>query len=92
MAGCPPATSAREWAAIGRPYGERAGVADRIDVRLAPAPATLRTLDAGPVVGIAYREDRHPAMRRLNDLITADARADSVVLPVRDGVTIARRR
>jgi predicted O-methyltransferase YrrM len=31
-------------------------------------------------------------MRRLNDLITADERMDSVMLPVRDGVTIARKR
>ncbi|MEV6733264.1 MULTISPECIES: hypothetical protein [unclassified Streptomyces] len=31
-------------------------------------------------------------MRRLNDLITADERVDSVMLSMRDGVTITRRR
>ncbi|MGH3212756.1 MAG: hypothetical protein ACRDNO_33830 [Trebonia sp.] len=31
-------------------------------------------------------------MRRLNDLITADERMDSVMLPLRDGITVARRR
>ncbi|MGW7380677.1 DUF2218 domain-containing protein [Streptomyces sp. NPDC054794] len=122
-----------EWAAIGRPYWERAGVADRIDLRIAPALETLRALDTEPVIDIAfidadkvnypayyeeivprlrpgglvvldnvflggrvfdpaYQQDRYLAMRRLNDLITADERVDSVMLPVRDGVTIARRR
>lgn len=32
-----------EWVDVGRPYWERAGVADKIDVRIAPA---LETLDA----------------------------------------------
>ncbi|MGW6571869.1 DUF2218 domain-containing protein [Streptomyces sp. NPDC054945] len=122
-----------EWTAVGRPYWERAGVADRIDLRIAPALDTLRALDAEPVIDIAfidadkhnyplyyeeivrrlrpgglvvldnvflggrvldpaYQEEHHLAMRHLNDLITADARVDSVMLPVRDGLTIARRR
>ncbi|MFG3021958.1 DUF2218 domain-containing protein [Streptomyces sp. NPDC048254] len=122
-----------EWTSIGRPYWERAGVADRIDLRIAPALETLRALDAEPVIDIAfidadkanypayyeevvrrlcpgglvvldnvflggrvldpaYQEEHHLAMRRLNDLIAVDERVDSVMLPVRDGVTIARRR
>ncbi|TXJ75920.1 DUF2218 domain-containing protein [Streptomyces lavendulae] len=122
-----------EWAAIGRPYWERAGVADRIDLRIAPALQTLRALPSEPAVDIAfidadkenyplyyeelvtrlrpgglvvldnvflggrvldpaYREARHVTMRRLNDLIAADERVDAVMLPVRDGVTVARRR
>nr|WP_262418192.1 class I SAM-dependent methyltransferase [Streptomyces sp. SP2-10] len=122
-----------EWAAVGRPHWERAGVADRIDLRIAPALETLRALDAEPVIDIAfidadkgnyplyyeeivrrlrpgglvvldnvflggrvfdpaYQEEHHLAMRRLNDLITADERVDCVMLPVRDGVTVARRR
>ena len=31
-------------------------------------------------------------MRRLNDLITTDDRMDSVMLPLRDGITITRKR
>ncbi|MEU6772229.1 DUF2218 domain-containing protein [Streptomyces sp. NPDC046759] len=122
-----------DWAAIGKPYWERAGVADRIDLRLAPALETLSTLGTEPAIDIAfidadkdnypayyeeivrrlrpgglvvldnvflggrvldpaYQEDHHLAMRRLNDLITTDERVDSVMLPVRDGITIARRR
>ncbi|WP_078851601.1 DUF2218 domain-containing protein [Streptomyces sp. NRRL S-237] len=122
-----------EWTAVGRPYWERAGVADRIDLRIAPALETLRALDAEPVIDIAfidadkhnyplyyeeivrrlrpgglvvldnvflggrvldptYQEEHHLAMRHLNDLITVDERVESVMLPVRDGLTIARRR
>ncbi len=33
-----------EWTRIGRPYWERAGVAQRIDLRIAPALDTLRAL------------------------------------------------
>jgi predicted O-methyltransferase YrrM len=33
-----------EWTRIGRPFWEKAGVADRIDLRLAPAADTLRAL------------------------------------------------
>ncbi|GAA1980212.1 DUF2218 domain-containing protein [Kitasatospora viridis] len=122
-----------EWTAIGAPYWERAGVADRIDLRIAPALETLRALDAEPVIDIAfidadkanypayyeeivprlrpgglvvldnvflggrvldpaYQQEHHLAMRRLNDLVAADERVDAVMLPVRDGVTIAQRR
>lgn len=31
-------------------------------------------------------------MRRLNDVIVGDERAESVTLPVRDGLTPARKR
>jgi caffeoyl-CoA O-methyltransferase len=33
-----------EWTSIGRPYWEKAGVAEKIDLRLAPAIETLSTL------------------------------------------------
>ncbi|QHC27798.1 hypothetical protein GR129_02050 [Streptomyces sp. HF10] len=46
----------------------------------------------GRVLDPAYQEARHVTMRRLNDLIAADERVVSVMLPVRDGVTVARRR
>ncbi|MEV0415107.1 hypothetical protein AB0I68_31005 [Streptomyces sp. NPDC050448] len=44
------------------------------------------------MLGPAYQQGHHLAMRRLNDLIAADGPVESVMLPVRDGVTIARRR
>jgi caffeoyl-CoA O-methyltransferase len=36
--------------------------------------------------------DHHRAMRRVNEALARDDRLDSVMLPVRDGVTPARRR
>jgi predicted O-methyltransferase YrrM len=122
-----------EWTSIARQYWQRAGVADRIDLRIGPAIETLRALPAEPYIDIAfidadkpgypayyaeivprlrpgglvvldnvflggrvldpaYQEERHQVMRRLNDQVTADERMDSVMLPVRDGVTIARKR
>ncbi|WP_424529324.1 DUF2218 domain-containing protein [Sphaerisporangium viridialbum] len=122
-----------EWTSLGRPYWERAGVADRIDLKIGPAIETLRALPAEPsidfafidadkvnypayyeeivrrlrpgglvvldnvflggrVVDPAYQEEHHLAMRGLNDLIAGDDRVESVMLPVRDGITLARRR
>ena len=122
-----------EWTAIARQYWQRAGVADRVDLRIGPAIQTLRALPAeqridiafidadkesypayyaeivsrlrpgglvvldnvflgGRVLDPAYQEERHQVIRRLNDLIAADERVDSVMVPLRDGVTIARKR
>ncbi|GAB3896062.1 DUF2218 domain-containing protein [Microbispora bryophytorum] len=121
-----------EWTSIARNYWERAGVADRIDLRIAPALETLRALPAEPVIGFAFIDadkesypdyyeevvtrlspgglvvvdnvfqggrvfdpafqgDAQVAVRRLNETIARDERVESVMLPVRDGVTIARR-
>ncbi|MEN3536751.1 DUF2218 domain-containing protein [Microbispora sp. ZYX-F-249] len=121
-----------EWTSIARNYWERAGVADRIDLRIAPALETLRALPAEPVVGFAFIDadkvsypdyyeevvtrlcpgglvvvdnvfqggrvfdpafqgDAQLAVRRLNETIARDERVESVMLPVRDGITIARR-
>ena len=43
-----------EWTAIARSYWERAGVADRIDLRIAPALETLQALPAEPAVDFAF--------------------------------------
>nr|WP_229805785.1 class I SAM-dependent methyltransferase [Microbispora rosea] len=121
-----------EWTSIARNYWERAGVADRIDLRIGPALETLRALPAEPMIGFAFIDadkqsypdyyeeivtrlspgglvvvdnvfqrgqvfdpafqgDAQVAVRRLNDTIARDERVESVMLPVRDGVTIARR-
>ncbi|MEV4642623.1 class I SAM-dependent methyltransferase [Actinoplanes sp. NPDC049548] len=122
-----------EWTTVARGYWKRAGVDDRIDLRIAPAIETLRALPADPVVDFAfidadktgyrayYQElvprlrsgglivldnvlqagrivksgDPTPnvaAIREVNDLVVADERVESVMLPVRDGVTLIRKR
>ena len=43
-----------EWTSIGRRHWEQAGVADRIDLRLAPALETLRSLPREPDVDLAF--------------------------------------
>ena len=43
-----------EWTAYGREAWARAGVADRIDLRIAPALQTLRSLPAEPEIDLVY--------------------------------------
>ncbi|MGP3632030.1 O-methyltransferase [Streptomyces sp. 24-1644] len=43
-----------EWTAIGRAAWEKAGVADRIDLRIAPALDTLRAMPPEPHIDLAY--------------------------------------
>jgi len=122
-----------EWTSIARLYWALAGVADRVELRLAPALETLRSLPVEPEIDFAfidadkigypdYYEELVPrlrpgglivldnvlrgggvldestqdasdlAMRRMNDIVVTDKRVDSVMLPVRDGVTLARKR
>ena len=44
----------KEWTAVGRRYWERAGLADRIDLRIGPALATLGSLSAAPAFDLAF--------------------------------------
>ena len=121
-----------DWTNIARRYWERAGVADRIDLRLAPATETLAALPedtmfdlvfidadkpsypeyfeatakhlrsggllladnvlwAGEVVAGTRVSKSTAALRRFNDLVVSDPRFETVLLPVFDGLTFARR-
>ncbi|MCL4294066.1 MAG: O-methyltransferase [Acidimicrobiia bacterium] len=125
----------REWTDVGRPYWERAGVADRIELRLGPAADTLRALPADEPLDLAFidadkenyslyyeeivrrlrpdglvivdnvlwsgrvvgpgapADDAHgAAIMAFNDLVAGDDRVDAVMLPIADGLTLARRR
>jgi caffeoyl-CoA O-methyltransferase len=44
----------QEWTAIGRRHWEKAGVAHKIDLRLAPALETLRALPSSPPFDLAF--------------------------------------
>ncbi len=118
-----------EWTSIARRYWERAGIADRVELRLGPAADTLAALDPGPQFDLAfidadkvgyarYYDEIVPrlrpkgvmlvdnvlwhgriiddsdtsadtvALRAFNDMVVADPRVESVMLPVGDGLSM----
>ncbi|MEU6024801.1 O-methyltransferase [Micromonospora sp. NPDC048871] len=118
-----------EYTRVARRYWARAGVADRIDLRIGPAGDTLRELpneryldfafiDAdktgypvywaelvprmrpggviavdnvlrhGRVIAPQSEDDR--AIAAFNDQVLADVRVEAVMLPIADGLTLAR--
>jgi caffeoyl-CoA O-methyltransferase len=120
-----------EFTAIARRYWDRAGLADRIELRLAPALETLRALPEQPHIDLAfidadktgyagYWAELVPRMRqggvilvdnvlwdgrvldptepddhaivRFNDDVLKDDRVESVLLPIADGLTLARKK
>jgi caffeoyl-CoA O-methyltransferase len=121
-----------EYTAIARRYWKKAGVSDRIDLRLGPAAETLRSLPEDEVFdfgfidadkegysiyyeeilsrlrpgglialdnvfwggSVANPENREPstlAIREINERVASDARVQSVMLAVSDGLTLARK-
>ena len=122
-----------EWSAVARRFFEKAGLAHKIELRLAPGIETLRALPAtqdvdlafidadkpsyplyyeeilkrlrpggllladnvlwlGRVVDASANDEQTQAIRRFNDLVARDERVDRVMLPIADGLTIARKR
>jgi predicted O-methyltransferase YrrM len=120
-----------EYTAVAVRYWERAGLDDRIELRLGAALDTLRAMPAEPHIDLAfidadkpgyaaYWTELVPRMRpggvllvdnvlwdgkvvepvdetekiiaEFNDLVRADERVDSVIIPLADGLTIARRK
>ena len=121
-----------EWTSVARTYWQKAGLADRIDLRLGPALDTLRALPAGAWLDLAFIDadragltgywdelvqrlrpggvilvdnvllhgrifDPEPdaearAVRRFNEHALADDRVALAMLPLADGLTMARRR
>jgi caffeoyl-CoA O-methyltransferase len=93
-----------EWTAIAREHWEKAGVADRIDLRLAPALDTLRSLpaeerfdlafvDADKEGYLAYYEEILPRLRRGGVLLADNTLWGGRVLDAdaRDADTVAIR-
>ncbi|HEX9031419.1 MAG TPA: O-methyltransferase [Streptosporangiaceae bacterium] len=121
-----------EWTSVAREYWQRAGLTDRIELRLGPALQTLRELPAGTsfdlafidadktgyvaywdlivpmiapggiiladntlshgrVVDLHQQDDAVQGIRRFNGRARADARVEQVLLPIGDGLTLARK-
>jgi caffeoyl-CoA O-methyltransferase len=120
-----------EWTSVARRYWDKAGVADKIELRLGPAAETLKALPAEPVIDFAFIDADKPgypvyyeeivqrlvpgglivadntlqdgnivdasaggtvpAMRHFNDLVVADSRVTTVLLPFADGFTLIRK-
>ncbi|MET9464203.1 O-methyltransferase [Streptomyces sp. NPDC006544] len=121
-----------EWTAYAREAWTKAGVADRIELRIAPALQTLRAMPAEPHIDMAYVdadkesqisywEELVPRLvpgglivtdntlyhgtvldesatgsaagvRAYNEHVAADARMESVMLGISDGLTLSRKR
>ncbi len=66
---------------------------DHVVRRMRPGGAILvdNTLWSGAVAEATKTEESTVAMRRFNDMVAADDRVESVILPVADGLTLARR-
>lgn len=122
----------QEWTSLARIYWQKAGLADRIELRLGPALDTLRSLPQQASLDLAFidadktgyasywdqivprmrpggmilvdntllhgrifQPDPDPdalAIRGFNERVLADDRVVLAMLPVGDGLTLARKR
>lgn len=69
-----------EWTSIARRYWERAGVADRITLRLAPAIETLRSLPSGESFDFAFIDADKSNYRTYYEEILMRMRAGGLIL------------
>ena len=69
-----------EWAAVGRPYWEKAGVAHKIDLRIAPAVETLRALPAAPDFDLAFIDADKPSYGAYYEELLPRLRPGGVIL------------
>lgn len=125
-----------EWTRMGRVYWAKAGVANKIDLRIGPAIDTLDTLEktefagavdfafidadktnydryyeaclrllrvgglivvdnalwGGQVADSSFQDEDTRAIRAMNEKLRDDSRVDTSLLPVGDGIYLARKR
>ena len=70
----------QEWTAIARRYWEKAGVAEKIDLRIGPAAQTLRALPEDPVFDLAFIDADKPSYPAYYELILARLRSGGLIL------------
>jgi caffeoyl-CoA O-methyltransferase len=69
-----------EWTAVGRRAWERAGVADRITLEIAPALDTLRSLPAEPTFDLGFIDADKPSYPGYYEEILTRLRPNGVIL------------
>ena len=69
-----------EWTAIARKYWERAGVDDKVELRIAPAIETLRSLPAGDQFDLAFIDADKPNYPHYYEEVLARLRRNGVIL------------
>jgi predicted O-methyltransferase YrrM len=69
-----------EWTAIARKYWKRAGVDDKIELRIAPATETLRSLPAGERFDLAFIDADKPSYPAYYEEVLARLRRNGVIL------------
>ena len=69
-----------EFTAVGRPHWAAAGVADRIDLRIAPAAQTLAAMPAEPHVDFAFIDADKPGYIEYFELLVPRMRANGLLV------------
>jgi caffeoyl-CoA O-methyltransferase len=69
-----------EWTSIAREHWQMAGVADRIDLQLAPAVETLQALPAEPTIDLAFIDADKPNYRAYYEEILPRLAPQGVIL------------
>jgi caffeoyl-CoA O-methyltransferase len=69
-----------EWTAIARKYWERAGVDDKIELRIAPAIETLRSLPVGEQFDLAFIDADKPNYPHYYEEVLGRLRRNGVIL------------
>jgi len=69
-----------DWTAVAREYWQKAGLADRIELRLGPAADTLRSLPAGASLDLAFIDADKTGYATYWDEIVPRTRAGGIIL------------
>lgn len=69
-----------EWTAIAQRYWQRAGLADRIELRLGPAADTLAALEPGRTFDFVFIDADKPGYDRYYELVLPRVRKDGLIV------------
>lgn len=69
-----------EWTAVGRPFWEKAGVSDRIDLRIGPALETLRALPLEANIDLSFIDADKPSYAAYFEELVQRTRPGGLIL------------